>query len=81
MVGPSFSSLLSPALLTALLSFSPRSLCISRFARLAATTFISQGIPVYLFSDITPTPFVVSVCFYNFLSQDQGWNMARFYHL
>nr|XP_045378349.1 phosphoglucomutase-2 isoform X1 [Camelus bactrianus] len=30
-----------------------------RFARLAATTFISQGIPVYLFSDITPTPFVV----------------------
>uniref|UniRef100_A0A2K5S5L5 Alpha-D-phosphohexomutase alpha/beta/alpha domain-containing protein n=1 Tax=Cebus imitator TaxID=2715852 RepID=A0A2K5S5L5_CEBIM len=31
-----------------------------RFARLAATTFISQGIPVYLFSDITPTPFVVS---------------------
>uniref|UniRef100_A0A8C2NUA9 Phosphoglucomutase 2 n=1 Tax=Capra hircus TaxID=9925 RepID=A0A8C2NUA9_CAPHI len=58
MVGPSLSSLLSPALLTALLSFSPRSLCISRFARLAATTFISQGIPVYLFSDITPTPFV-----------------------
>ncbi|XP_069350576.1 phosphopentomutase [Eulemur rufifrons] len=29
-----------------------------RFARLAATTFISQGIPVHLFSDITPTPFV-----------------------
>ncbi|CAH2300000.1 phosphoglucomutase-2 [Pelobates cultripes] len=29
-----------------------------RFARLAATTFISQGIPVYLFSSITPTPFV-----------------------
>uniref|UniRef100_A0A8D1QAS0 Phosphoglucomutase-2 n=1 Tax=Sus scrofa TaxID=9823 RepID=A0A8D1QAS0_PIG len=29
-----------------------------RFARLAATAFISQGIPVYLFSDITPTPFV-----------------------
>ncbi|ELK06427.1 phosphoglucomutase-2 [Pteropus alecto] len=29
-----------------------------RFARLAATTFITQGIPVYLFSDITPTPFV-----------------------
>ncbi|XP_074807655.1 phosphopentomutase isoform X1 [Natator depressus] len=29
-----------------------------RFARLAATTFISQGIPVYLFSNITPTPFV-----------------------
>ncbi|KAG6930056.1 phosphoglucomutase 2, partial [Chelydra serpentina] len=29
-----------------------------RFARLAGTTFISQGIPVYLFSDITPTPFV-----------------------
>ncbi|GAB5570888.1 glucose 1 [Prionailurus iriomotensis] len=28
------------------------------FARLAATTFITQGIPVYLFSDITPTPFV-----------------------
>lgn len=31
-----------------------------RFARLAATTFITQGIPVYLFSGITPTPFVVS---------------------
>ncbi|KAG8453582.1 hypothetical protein GDO86_000278 [Hymenochirus boettgeri] len=29
-----------------------------RFARLAATTFISQGIKVYLFSSITPTPFV-----------------------
>nr|XP_025853345.1 phosphoglucomutase-2 [Vulpes vulpes] len=29
-----------------------------RFARLAATTFITQGIPVYLFSGITPTPFV-----------------------
>ncbi|NXS95614.1 PGM2 protein, partial [Jacana jacana] len=29
-----------------------------RFARLAANTFISQGVPVYLFSDITPTPFV-----------------------
>uniref|UniRef100_A0A6B2F710 Phosphoglucomutase-2 n=1 Tax=Bothriechis nubestris TaxID=1766655 RepID=A0A6B2F710_9SAUR len=29
-----------------------------RFARLAATTFLSQGIPVYLFSQITPTPFV-----------------------
>ncbi|TFK14837.1 T-cell leukemia homeobox protein 3 [Platysternon megacephalum] len=29
-----------------------------RFARLAATTFISQGIPVYLFSNIIPTPFV-----------------------
>ncbi|XP_029445388.1 phosphoglucomutase-2 isoform X2 [Rhinatrema bivittatum] len=29
-----------------------------RFARLAATTFISQRIPVYLFSSITPTPFV-----------------------
>lgn len=30
-----------------------------RFARLAANTFISQGVPVYLFSDIIPTPFVV----------------------
>lgn len=29
-----------------------------RFARLAAKTFISQGIPVHLFSGITPTPFV-----------------------
>ncbi|XP_074397724.1 phosphopentomutase [Zonotrichia albicollis] len=29
-----------------------------RFARLAANTFISQGVPVYLFSDIIPTPFV-----------------------
>lgn len=31
-----------------------------RFATLAANTFISQGVPVYLFSDIIPTPFVVS---------------------
>ncbi|XP_072920953.1 phosphopentomutase [Hemitrygon akajei] len=29
-----------------------------RFARFAATVLISQGIPVYLFSKITPTPFV-----------------------
>ncbi|XP_069487921.1 phosphopentomutase [Ambystoma mexicanum] len=29
-----------------------------RFARLAATAFISQGVPVHLFSSITPTPFV-----------------------
>ncbi|XP_043918079.1 phosphoglucomutase-2 [Protopterus annectens] len=29
-----------------------------RFARLAATVFASQGVPVYLFSKITPTPFV-----------------------
>uniref|UniRef100_H2ZU38 Phosphoglucomutase 2 n=1 Tax=Latimeria chalumnae TaxID=7897 RepID=H2ZU38_LATCH len=29
-----------------------------RFARLAATVFISQGVPVHLFSSITPTPFV-----------------------
>ncbi|KAG9479631.1 hypothetical protein GDO78_011582 [Eleutherodactylus coqui] len=29
-----------------------------RFARLAATAFVTQGIPVYLFSSITPTPFV-----------------------
>uniref|UniRef100_A0A2K6GAR1 Phosphoglucomutase 2 n=1 Tax=Propithecus coquereli TaxID=379532 RepID=A0A2K6GAR1_PROCO len=29
-----------------------------RFARLAATTFISRGIPVHLFNDVTPTPFV-----------------------
>ncbi|XP_006629979.2 phosphopentomutase [Lepisosteus oculatus] len=29
-----------------------------RFANLAATVFISRGVPVYLFSDITPTPFV-----------------------
>ncbi|XP_077157779.1 phosphopentomutase [Paroedura picta] len=29
-----------------------------RFARLAAATFISQGVPVYLFSSIVPTPFV-----------------------
>uniref|UniRef100_A0A665WPX9 Phosphoglucomutase 2 n=1 Tax=Echeneis naucrates TaxID=173247 RepID=A0A665WPX9_ECHNA len=28
------------------------------FARLAAAVFISQGVPVHLFSDITPTPFV-----------------------
>lgn len=32
-----------------------------RFARLAANTFISQGVPVYLFSDIIPTPFVVGL--------------------
>lgn len=36
-------------------------LLLFRFARLAANTFISQGVPVYLFSDVTPTPFVV--CF------------------
>lgn len=29
-----------------------------RFSRLAAATFISQGIPVFLFSNITPTPYV-----------------------
>ncbi|XP_063778476.1 phosphopentomutase [Pseudophryne corroboree] len=29
-----------------------------RFARLAATTFVSQGIRVFLYSSITPTPFV-----------------------
>lgn len=29
-----------------------------RFAQYAATVLISQGIPVYLFSQITPTPFV-----------------------
>ncbi|CAL8333216.1 unnamed protein product [Lota lota] len=28
------------------------------FASLAAAAFISQGVPVHLFSDITPTPFV-----------------------
>lgn len=43
---------------------------ISRFARLAATAFISQGVPVHLFSDITPTPFVVSNHFpSNYLSE------------
>ncbi|MEQ2181951.1 Phosphoglucomutase-2 [Goodea atripinnis] len=30
-----------------------------RFTRLAAAVFISQGVPVHLFSEITPTPFVV----------------------
>lgn len=29
-----------------------------RFANLAAAVFISRGVPVHLFSDITPTPFV-----------------------
>uniref|UniRef100_A0A669B3L7 Phosphoglucomutase 2 n=1 Tax=Oreochromis niloticus TaxID=8128 RepID=A0A669B3L7_ORENI len=29
-----------------------------RFASLAAAVFISRGVPVHLFSDITPTPFV-----------------------
>ncbi|XP_062334270.1 phosphoglucomutase-2 [Osmerus eperlanus] len=29
-----------------------------RFARLAAAVFTSRGVPVHLFSDITPTPFV-----------------------
>lgn len=29
-----------------------------QFARLAAAVFISRGVPVQLFSDITPTPFV-----------------------
>lgn len=37
-----------------------------RFARLAANTFISQGVPVYLFSDITPTPFVVDFSIISF---------------
>ena len=31
-----------------------------RFASLAAAAFTSRGVPVHLFSDITPTPFVVS---------------------
>lgn len=31
-----------------------------RFASLAAAVFISRGVPVHLFSDITPTPFVVT---------------------
>uniref|UniRef100_A0A8C4IWL6 Phosphoglucomutase 2 n=1 Tax=Dicentrarchus labrax TaxID=13489 RepID=A0A8C4IWL6_DICLA len=30
-----------------------------RFSSLAAAVFISRGVPVHLFSDITPTPFVV----------------------
>lgn len=30
-----------------------------RFAGLAAAVFIGRGVPVHLFSDITPTPFVV----------------------
>lgn len=37
-----------------------------RFARLAANTFISQGVPVYLFSDIIPTPFVVGFSIISF---------------
>lgn len=45
-----------------------------RFASLAAAVFISRGVPVHLFSDITPTPFVVitwfpvfsSLCFFCF---------------
>ncbi|XP_048852081.1 phosphoglucomutase-2 [Brienomyrus brachyistius] len=32
--------------------------CSKRFATLAAAVMISQGVPVYLFGDITPTPFV-----------------------
>uniref|UniRef100_A0A8C9TDZ9 Phosphoglucomutase 2 n=1 Tax=Scleropages formosus TaxID=113540 RepID=A0A8C9TDZ9_SCLFO len=32
--------------------------CSKRFATLAATVMISRGVPVYLFHDITPTPFV-----------------------
>ena len=31
-----------------------------RFARLAAAVFLHAGIKTYLFSDIVPTPFVVS---------------------
>jgi len=34
---------------------------IFRFARLAAAIFLRCEIPVYLFSKIIPTPFVVSV--------------------
>lgn len=40
--------------------------CLFRFARLAANTFISQGVPVYLFSDIIPTPFVVGFSLMSF---------------
>lgn len=35
------------------------------FASLAAAVFLSRGVPVHLFSDITPTPFVVKI--HNFL--------------
>lgn len=31
------------------------------FASLAAAVFLSRGVPVHLFSDITPTPFVVKI--------------------
>ncbi|XP_067845051.1 phosphoglucomutase-2 isoform X2 [Heptranchias perlo] len=37
---------------------SPSGSSSQRFARLAATVLISQGIPVHLFSQITPTPLV-----------------------
>lgn len=37
-----------------------------RFASLAAAVFISKGVPVHLFSDITPTPFVVKTSIISF---------------
>ena len=33
---------------------------LDRFAKLAANAFVSKGVKVFLFSRITPTPFVVS---------------------
>lgn len=36
------------------------------FASLAAAVFISRGVPVHLFSDITPTPFVVKTSIFGF---------------
>uniref|UniRef100_A0A2K6MW39 Phosphoglucomutase 2 n=1 Tax=Rhinopithecus bieti TaxID=61621 RepID=A0A2K6MW39_RHIBE len=68
----SFDARAHPSILITQLSFSSLALCIRRFARLAATTFISQGIPVYLFSDITPTPFVVEAL--KALEWSRRWN-------
>lgn len=48
-----------------------------RFARLAANTFISQGVPVYLFSDIIPTPFVVGILLYLFITLS-ALNVCKF---
>ena len=36
----------------------------TRLAERTAAVFLSQGVPVYLFSSITPTPFVVRALFH-----------------
>lgn len=48
---------------------------ICSLAQRTSSIFASQGVPVYLFSKITPTPFVVSILFnmfiFKYLTQQQ----------